>query len=72
MTSTWLGRQLKKLNFPFEKPRTSRGFSYIFNKENVYNACRRFGIDADVLNKEFRPPIPEADPQIKQGTMTEW
>jgi hypothetical protein len=72
MNSMWLGRNLKKLNFQFEKPRTSRGFSYIFKKENVYNACRRFGIDAEVLNKEFRPPAPETDPQIKPGNLAEW
>jgi hypothetical protein len=71
MTAGWLGKQLKKLNFQFEKPRSSRGFSYIFKKENVYNACRRFGIDADVLNKEFRPPT-ETDPVIKPGTLAEW
>jgi hypothetical protein len=72
MNTMWLGRNLKKLNFPFEKPRSSRGFSYIFKKENVYNACRRFGIDAEVLNKEFRPSAPETDPEIKQRTMAEW
>ena len=55
MNSTWLGKNLKKFNFVFEKPRSGKGYNYIFEKMHVYNACIRFGIDPVKLYEEYHP-----------------